>query len=113
MPKTSYFDDLNVSLRAFSAERDWDRHHAPRNLAASVAIEAAELLELFQWDDGSGDWSSVQHGQKHQRVREELADVLIYALRFADLAKIDVAQAIDDKMAANALKYPPQERFVD
>ena len=107
MPKTSYFDDLNIRLRAFSAERDWDRHHAPRNLAASVSIEAAELLELFQWDDGSHDWSSLQQGDKHQRLREELADVLIYALRLADLAKIDVPQAIEDKMTANAIKYPP------
>ena len=107
MAKTQYFDELNIQLRAFSAERDWDRHHAPRNLAASVSIEAAELLELFQWDDGSADWSSVQHGDKHQRIREELADVLIYALRLADLAHIDVPQAIADKMVANAKKYPP------
>jgi len=110
MAGKQYFDDLNTRLRAFSAERDWDRHHAPRNLAASVSIEAAELLELFQWDDGSTDWSDVQHGEKHQRIREELADVLIYALRLADLANIDVPKAIDDKMAATARKYPPMKR---
>lgn len=104
-----YFEAVSQQLRDFSAERDWDKHHAPRNLAASVSIEAAELLELFQWENGSEPWDENRVGEKHQRIREELADVLIYAIRLADLAGVDIPQAIEDKIARNAVKYPPTQ----
>ncbi|MGH1357343.1 MAG: nucleotide pyrophosphohydrolase [Burkholderiaceae bacterium] len=102
-----YFREITQQLRDFSAARNWDKHHAPRNLAASVSIEAAELLELFQWENGNESWDSNRTGEKHQRIREELADVLIYAIRLADLSGIDIPQAISDKIARNAVKYPP------
>lgn len=102
-----YFQEITQQLRDFSSARNWDQHHAPRNLAASVSIEAAELLEIFQWENGNEPWDNVRSGEKHQRVREELADVLIYAIRLADLAGIDIPQAISDKIARNAIKYPP------
>ena len=101
-----YFQAVTQQLREFSADREWDKHHAPRNLAASVSIEADELLELFQWENGNETWDSTRTGEKHQRIREELADVLIYAIRLADLAGIDIPKAIDDKIARNAIKYP-------
>lgn len=109
MNKTEYFLTIAKQLGEFSAERDWDQFHTPRNLAASVSIEAAELLELFQWDDANADWASLKTDKKHQRVREELADVLIYAIRMADLAGIDIPKAIDEKIATNAVKYPAEQ----
>ena len=107
MDTNEYFTRLAAQLQTFSTERNWDQFHQPTNLAASISIEAAELLELFQWEDGQSDWASVREGAKHQRVREELADVMIYAIRLANLANIDIPKAIDDKIAANARKYPP------
>ena len=110
MDSNEYFAKLADKLQAFSTERGWDRFHHPANLAASVSIEAAELLELFQWEDGENDWESIKSGDKHQRVREEIADVLIYSIRLANLAGIDIPKAIDDKIAANAIKYPADKR---
>lgn len=106
MTRDEYFAALAADLESFATERRWNPYHQPANLAASVAIEAAELLELFQWEDGHNDWDSVRHGPKHQRLREELADVLIYAIRLANLAGIDIPTAIADKMQANAARFP-------
>lgn len=81
---------------AFRDAREWKQFHTPRNLAASVAIEAAELLELYQWDASA----------EPQRVAEELADVLIYAVTLAHDCGIDIAAAIHQKLRANAQRYP-------
>ena len=95
---------LRDRLRAFAAERDWDQFHSPKNLAAALSVEAAELLEHFQWlkDDRSADLDDA----KRAAVAEEIADVLLYLVRLADKLDIDVADAADRKIAANAAKYP-------
>ncbi|AEG16631.1 hypothetical protein Desku_3137 [Desulfofundulus kuznetsovii DSM 6115] len=93
--------DLKNMVAAFVEERDWAQFHTPKNLAMSVAIEAAELMELFQWSDGR----ELEPGLL-ERVEEELADVLIYCLAMANTAGIDLARAVKQKMAANARKYP-------
>lgn len=83
-------------LRAFVEERDWDQFHSPENLAKSVAIEAGELLECFQWS-GEGD---------REHIAEEAADVLSYLLQLFDKMGIDPIEAFESKMRKNREKYP-------
>jgi dCTP diphosphatase len=99
---------LASALRAFAAERDWDQFHTPKNLAASISVEAAELLELFQWSRGQKDWNEVHDPAVRARIEEELADILLYVIRFADKAGIDLQQAAERKIALNAEKYPAE-----
>ena len=101
---------LAAALRAFAAEREWDQFHTPKNLATSISIEAAELLELFQWSRGQKSWDEVADPSIRARVEEELADILLYIIRFADKAGIDLEMIGERKIALNADKYPP-ERF--
>src|SRR5881296_2014642 len=101
---------LAITLRSFAAERDWDQFHTPKNLATSISVEAAELLELFQWSRGQKGWDEVTDPSIRARVEEELADILLYVIRFADKAEIDLAAIAERKIALNAEKYPP-ERF--
>jgi len=94
---------LRDALRQFAAERDWDQFHSPRNLAASICIESAELLERFQWSDPSSDELT---DEERAAIRLELADVLLYLVRLADKLGIDPIAAAHEKIAINALKYP-------
>ena len=91
---------LQSDLRAFAAERGWEKYHTPRNLAALIASEAGELLALFRWDEDA-------LGERPEHVCHELADVLLGVLRFADVAGIDLIAAADEKLAVNEVKYPP------
>jgi dCTP diphosphatase len=91
--------------RDFATERDWGQFHSPRNLATALSVEASELLELFQWQ-GPHD-SPVPDG-KLEAIAEELADVFLYVLRFADVTGIDLVNAAHSKLAANAKKYPAE-----
>lgn len=97
-------ESLRERLRRFADERDWDQFHAPKNLAIALSVEAAELLEHFQWLSEEAS-RSLGPGQLEQ-VREELADVLLYLVRLADKLGIDLAQAASDKIERNAEKYP-------
>lgn len=90
-------EDVQRRLQAFVADRDWDQFHSPANLAKSIVIEAAELLECFQWDEGGFDLS---------RVAGELADVLTYCHLLANKLDIDVRQIVLDKLAVTEAKYP-------
>ena len=97
-------DEVLAAIRQFRDERDWLQFHDPKNLAVSVAIEAAELLEEFQWKDKEEAW---RHAEQHREaVSDEIADVAIYLFELADILKIDVGQAILAKLAKNAVKYP-------
>ncbi len=84
-------------IRSFSEEREWDQFHSPVNLAKSIVIEAAELLECFQWNDSEYD---LQH------VKEELADVLVYAQDLMDKLGLDPDEIVNMKMEQNEKKYP-------
>lgn len=86
-------------LRAFVRERDWEQFHTPENLAKSISIEAAELLECFQWGDEA----------KNSRVREELADVLTYCFLLADKIGATPEELIGAKLTINAEKYPAEK----
>ena len=81
----------------FVDERDWDQFHSPVNLSKSIIIEAAELLELFQWDDENVDYS---------KVKEELADIIIYSFQLADKCDFDVKEIILEKIKKNEERYP-------
>lgn len=95
---------LRDQLRQFAAERDWDQFHSPKNLASALAVEAAELLEPFQWlTDGQ---SRNLAPEQLQAVRHEIADVLIYLIRLADKLDVDLLAAAREKIALNAQKYP-------
>jgi len=97
---------IQQTLREFADERDWDQFHSPKNLAIALSVEAAELLEHFQWlkDDESRRLS--EKPDDYRAVREEIADVLIYLLRLADQMGVDLEAAVHEKMRKNAEKYP-------
>jgi len=97
---------LMAEARRFRDARDWSQFHTPKNLAAAIAIEAAELQERFLWKTDAEIERDVQAGPKRDAVVEEVADVLLFALLLADRLGIDVGRAIADKLAANELKYP-------
>lgn len=84
-------------IRKFTEDRDWDQFHSPANLAKSIVIEAAELLECFQWSDEDYD---LQH------VKEELADVMVYSQNLLDKLGLDADEIINMKMTQNEEKYP-------
>jgi dCTP diphosphatase len=96
--------DLREALRAFAAARDWDQFHSPRNLATALSVEAAELLEPFQWL--TDEQSRNLPPQTLAAVEEELADVLLYLVRLADKLDVDLEAAARAKIARNAEKYP-------
>lgn len=90
----------------FRNERNWSQFHNPKDLAISISLEAAELLECFQW---SGSDTEVE--SKHKKMKEELSDIFIYAVLLADRLKINLDEAIHEKIAQNAKKYPVEKSF--
>jgi len=100
---------LRQLVDRFVAERDWRQFHTPKNLAMSLAIEAAELMEHFQWLTAEESRALAASPEKVAAVGEELADVICYALAMANELGIDVAAAVESKMIKNAEKYPADE----
>jgi dCTP diphosphatase len=98
--------EIKTRVLAFARERDWEQFHAPKNLSMALAAEAGELMEHFLWATPEASRTIAQDAAKRRKIEEELADVVIYALEFANMTGIDVAAAIETKMAANAAKYP-------
>ena len=99
-------EELKDRLRVFVAERDWDQFHSPKNLSMALAVEAAELVELFQWLTEAE--SAAPDADRRRRAAEEMADVLVYLVRIADRLNIDLLQAAGEKLDQNALKYPAE-----
>ena len=101
--------ELKEMAREFRDRREWGRFHTPKNLSMAVAIEAAELMEQFQWLT-QGEVSKLAEDRvRFELIREELADVVIYALSLANSLEIDVASAVVNKLAKNAERYPEGE----
>ena len=98
--------NLQATLRHFAAERDWQPFHTPKNLATALMVEAAELAEVFQWMTPEESREAHTDAVSKGRIGEELADVLLYLLQVADHTRIDVEQAVKDKLVRNAQKYP-------
>jgi len=97
-------DDLAARLRAFARERDWEQFHPPKNLAMALAVEAAELMEHFQWL--TEQQSEELPPAVREQVAAELADVFIYTVRLADRLGVDLEPAVEAKILVNAAKYP-------
>ena len=100
-------DNLRNQLRTFAAERDWDQFHSPKNLASALAVEAAELLENFQWLTEAE--SQQLPPEALAAVRAEVADVLLYLIRISDKLGIDLIAAANAKIVLNAKKYPVEK----
>ncbi len=98
---------LSTAVREFGRERDWHQYHDPKNLTAALIVEAAELLEPFQWL--TAEQSLNLPPAKHEAVRQEMADVLIYLVSLANCLDIDLLKAAEDKLAINAQKYPVEK----
>ena len=98
--------ELKKQVLSFAQERDWEQFHSPKNLSMALAAEAAELMEHFLWIDSEASRATVVEKQLRLAIEEELADVVIYALEFANQAGVDLTGAIESKMKQNAIKYP-------
>ena len=97
---------LKVEVADFIHQRQWERYHDPKAVAMSIAIEAAELLVAFQWLEQDESWGPVKDESRRAEVADELADVLIYCLSFANLADIDLSSAIRSKLDRNRKRFP-------
>jgi len=100
---------LRQVVADFVAARDWQQFHDPKNLSMAIAIEAAELMEHFQWLRSDQIEAFLSDEQKQAEVREELADILAYVLSLANRLQIDASKALLDKMEKNAQKYPAEK----
>jgi NTP pyrophosphatase (non-canonical NTP hydrolase) len=100
--------DLRDLVRRFVEERDWRQFHSPKNLSMSLAIEAAELMEHFQWIDAAESRRVVDNQEKLAAIGEEVADVMCYLLALANELGLDLSRAVGDKLIKNALKYPAE-----
>lgn len=108
MPAISDLTTLRDALREFCAARDWHRYHTPKNLVMALSVEAAELVEHFQW--ATAEESLALAADKRAEVADEIADVLIYLTELADVLDIDPIAAARAKIVKNAAKYPAPTR---
>lgn len=98
---------LQATLRAFAAERDWERFHTPKNLATALMVEAAEVAEIFQWMTPEQSQSACTDVVTQEQVADEIADVFLYLLQLADLTGVDLKRAVGRKLQKNERKHPP------
>ena len=101
--------ELRERVLAFVHERDWEQFHSPKNLSMALAAESGELMEHFLWAESKASLDVARDPKKRPAIENELADVVIYALEFANICGIDLAAAIGAKMASNAKKYPVEK----
>ena len=99
-------NDLKKTVKNFVEEREWRQFHTPKNLSMSVAIESAELMELFQWLSRKESIKAMSPGKLRKNAIDEIADIFIYLIAFCNENDIDIKQAIDQKMKKNKKKYP-------
>ncbi len=109
MDEQTTFAELRAAVARFVAARAWQNFHTPKHLAMSIAIEAAEIMEHFQWLSVEESTALLQDTTKRAEVADELADVLIYCLSFANHAGIDISQAIRAKLDRNETRFPVAE----
>ncbi|MEJ6601717.1 MAG: nucleotide pyrophosphohydrolase [Verrucomicrobiia bacterium] len=107
--ETTTVAEIKARVLDFAQERDWEQFHAPKNLSMALAAEAGELMEHFLWATSEDSREVMNDPKKREEIEEELSDVIIYALEFANMTGVDVAAAIERKMAANAVKYPVEK----
>lgn len=101
--------EMRERVLAFARERDWEQFHSPKNLSMALAAEAGELMEHFLWAESKDSAAPLADPARRRKIEDELADVVIYALEFANIGGIDLARAIEAKLAQNAAKYPVEK----
>ena len=106
---TTTLADLKARVLAFVRERDWEQFHSPKNLSMALAAESGELMEHFLWATPEQSRAIATEPAKRAKIADELADVVIYAIEFANMTGLDISAAIEAKMAANSKKYPVEK----
>lgn len=107
--KNTNISELKEKVAEFIHERDWERFHNPKDLAVSISIEAAELLERFQWKSEKEIGELIKDEKEFQEIKEEVADILIYSLSMANRMDIDLSRAVEEKLEKNRKKYPVEK----
>ena len=107
--KETNIDELKSLIEAFVDERDWKQFHNPKNISMAISIEAAELMELFQWLTLDESKEVLKLGKVRENAIDEIADVMIYAIAFCNRNNIDISDAIRKKMEKNVNKYPSEK----
>lgn len=102
-------NELKAKILAFARERDWEQFHSPKNLSMALAAESGELMEHFLWASTDQSSQVAADPAKRTKIAEELADIVIYALEFANVTGLDVSASIEAKIATNAKKYPVEK----
>ena len=108
MDKITTVQELINQVKDFFEQRDWDQFHSPKELAIGISTEANELLQIFRFKSVE-EMATMMNGPKRTKVEEELADVLYFVLRFAQMNNIDLSSAIKEKIKKNAAKYPVEQ----
>lgn len=103
--RATSIQELKDTVQEFVRERDWERFHSPKNLSMALAAEAAELMEHFLWDT----LEASEETARKEEVADELADILLYLLEFANMTGIDISEAVASKVKKNAEKYPVEK----
>ena len=103
--KTRTIQEIKDKVDLFVKKRNWTQYHNPKNLAMSIAIEASELMEIFQWLTLE-EAANINNSHEKIHLQEELSDVIIYCFSLANQLGIDIASAVDDKIEKNGIKYP-------
>lgn len=106
------YDDLMDKIKKFVQDRDWDQFHYPKDLAISLNLEAAELLECFQWKNNEEVEKMLENKKEKEHIEEEIADVAIYLMQLAHSLDIDLKKAIEDKIIKNTKKYPIKRNII-
>jgi NTP pyrophosphatase (non-canonical NTP hydrolase) len=102
-------EDLKNLVKKFRDERKWLRYHNPKDLAISISIEAAELLQLFQWRKSISSREARKYKELMKGIKDELADILIYSLSLVDVLKLDLSELIFDKIKRNEKRFPAKK----
>lgn len=106
--QTRTIQEIKDKIAIFVQERNWNESHNPKNLSISIAIEASELMEIFQWLSLE-ESLNINNSDERIHLQEELSDVIIYCFSLANQLGIDITSAIDDKIEKNGIKYPVNE----
>jgi NTP pyrophosphatase (non-canonical NTP hydrolase) len=106
---TSRVADLKLMVQNFSEERDWDQFHNPKDLAIGIVTEASELLEIFRFKNDAEVTALLKDVSSAKKIRDELADVLYFALRLAQKYDIDLSKALEEKIRDNRQRYPVEK----
>lgn len=100
---------LSEALAAFARERHWEQFHSPKNLTMALSAEVGELTEIFQWMSEDASCRAAEDPKTKQAVRDEIADVMLYLVRLADVLGVDLNEAVQKKIQINAIKYPVEK----